>query len=531
MRFSNRAEDWLAAQRDNHAQQRWLESIALGRAVLKRADLSNEQSEESSTMLCEASLELNEAALTADTFAACLHHVKRLETIDRLLERFCQLCTADQARPVFALQKWSAYEFNHLSVNVYNRQRFDHAEALVSQWRHRWPDEREANASRLLGWIKWRQLKYQEGLDAFDRSLSLEHNAESLIGRAFILSFMSRFSESIQLLEELSKTIYINGSGCRVYANSLFGAGRVRESMELYERRLRDTDFLACSPTGIPEWNGAPLDGRLLVLLDVGWSFGDFLMYLRYLTLVQSRVASVRVQVPDRLERVLRASFPTLEIRSDEPTITEGCDAYVWLMSLPVRLQLWLTAPETLPWLRASEAAQQEWADWLPAQYGETGGPDGKRKRIGLCWRGNPHTYHDRLRSGSLDDFTPLFEALTDVDWVNLQLEASERPPEALLASRNSRWCDPMPRVHDFEDTVAIAQGLDRIVTVDSAVAHVCASAGVPTTLLVPIWGEWRWQTGNTSPWYPDVELLRTPPGSTFRHTLQRLVDDKRANW
>jgi hypothetical protein len=45
---------------------------------------------------------------------------------------------------------------------------------------------------------------------------------------------------------------------------------------------------------------------------------------------------------------------------------------------------------------------------------------------------------------------------------------------------------------------------------VPSATAHLAGALGVPTKLLLADQDDWRWSSaGNTSTWYPSVEILQ----------------------
>jgi len=69
---------------------------------------------------------------------------------------------------------------------------------------------------------------------------------------------------------------------------------------------------------------------------------------------------------------------------------------------------------------------------------------------------------------------------------------------------------DLMGGIQDFMDTAERMAGLDLVVAVDTAVAHLAATMGVPTWLLSRFRGCWRWGHGRAdSPWYPGLRVFR----------------------
>lgn len=493
----------------------------MGMIASRRSCLSPEQRSQCAEMLCEASLKLADAGFASEILASHLNFIEDISKATVLLHQFCDHCTAEQLRRVLPGLHYTPQQYCDLGQYLSGLRKFDLAETVGDSWEDDHPSSMAGSASSFLPWVYWRQLRYEKALTCFESNYSKYAHSDDLVGQAIVLGFMGRYADSAARYKELETIQPISGDACKPLAMALFGSGDVRGAMERHEGRVLGPAFVEKAPPDLPRWNGDQLQGGLLVLLDPGWSIGDYLMYARYIPLLRRKVARVRIEAPADMHAVLRAAYPEAELVTHIDT--GECEAYAWLMSLPVALQLWSTVGETLPWLRPDEERTMHWKRWWAQQ---DDGATVPRPRIGLCWRGNPNTYHDRFRSIAFEDFVPLLAARSNIDWVNLQLGSNERPGNTMLEALGSRWLDPMPGVTDFMDTAALIATLDCVLTIDSAVAHICGSTGVHMVLLVPIWGEWRWQTGEHSLWYPNATLVRTPADSSFRHTIMGLANE-----
>ena len=61
-----------------------------------------------------------------------------------------------------------------------------------------------------------------------------------------------------------------------------------------------------------------------------------------------------------------------------------------------------------------------------------------------------------------------------------------------------------------MDDTAALIERLDLVITVDTAVAHLAGAMGKPTWLLLHDFADCRWELeADRSYWYRDVSLIR----------------------
>ncbi|WP_244410904.1 glycosyltransferase family 9 protein [Nitrospirillum viridazoti] len=83
-------------------------------------------------------------------------------------------------------------------------------------------------------------------------------------------------------------------------------------------------------------------------------------------------------------------------------------------------------------------------------------------------------------------------------------------------------------------NTAALVQGLDLVISVDSAVAHLAGALGRPVWLLNRFDSCWRWLEAGveTSPWYPNLTQFRQPAagewGPVMAAVTTRLAEEIR---
>jgi hypothetical protein len=81
-----------------------------------------------------------------------------------------------------------------------------------------------------------------------------------------------------------------------------------------------------------------------------------------------------------------------------------------------------------------------------------------------------------------------------------------------------------MDQVEDFADTAALIEGLDLVITVDTAVAHLAGALGKPVWVLSRYDGCWRWlMERDDSPWYPTLRLFRQAAPGDWDSVIARV--------
>ncbi len=261
-------------------------------------------------------------------------------------------------------------------------------------------------------------------------------------------------------------------------ALALLGQGRYREGFALYARRPAPRPELS-----VPEWSGESLAGRHILLFPEQ-GFGDQIQFARFAPLLRELGAEVTLFCAPQLARLFQ-SLGVRVIAAAGAVEFPDPDCWSMLMDVPGKLGLTLDSIPAEPYLAAT--------------------PRASSNRVGVATRGNARTEVSRYK------FIP-----PDLP---LPFEAMPLHPQQTGA-------------RDFRDTADIIAGLDLVISVDTAIAHLAGALGVPTWLLLPAEGaDWRWLQGRAdSPWYPSFRLYRQPEPGDWISVLEAVRADLAAN-
>jgi hypothetical protein len=268
----------------------------------------------------------------------------------------------------------------------------------------------------------------------------------------------------------------------------LLRQGRWAQGWPLLESRVRlSPDLIPPGPATYPEWRGEPLEGRsILVWIEQG--LGDQIMFGRFARDLKARGAG-------KVTLVCRPPVAPVLATID------GVDAVIPVAvggSAPIpRHQLW-TRYFSLPWRLGVTVETLSGAPYVRAPN-----PRPPRPGFGLVWRTSA--------TGKLAKAKALPEAdarrLADLGAVSLH-------PEDTGA-------------RDLGETADIIAGLDLVVTVDTAVAHLAGAMGKPTWILLHRPADWRWlgENRDDSPWYASARLFRQRKAGDWTPVISEVVE------
>lgn len=260
-----------------------------------------------------------------------------------------------------------------------------------------------------------------------------------------------------------------------------------------------------------PLWDGRLLRGKTLLVHDEQ-GFGDTFQFLRLIGAAKER-SQARIVLQIREEQ---QSFAKRMTGIDE-VIIQGAlppefDMHCHLMTLPMALGLKMQdLPGEVPYLKTSPARLKKWQKRLK---------DLPRPLVGLVWAGRPTHLNDANRSLAFAELAPLGDS--GVTFVSVQ--KGDRADDAKTPPTGMNVISLSDEIEDFEDTAAIFQILDLLISVDSSPVHLAGAIGRPAWVMLPFVPDWRWLLDREdTPWYPSVRLFRQPRAGDWHSVIANI--------
>lgn len=227
------------------------------------------------------------------------------------------------------------------------------------------------------------------------------------------------------------------------------------------------------------KWLGEP--GKTLFLVsDQG--LGDTLSMTRFLRETCRRSQYVHAAVHPELLRMLQYALldiPNLNLLP-QPCDFPAADAWTTFVSLPFALGLTDDEIRSTPHItfKPQRTNAKLWKI-----------PD-RKLHIGIAWRGSALNEINEFRSIPVMQFLDLYR-IPGIQLYSLQVDANKQ-------QLFDTGCAPLIKdlsgyVRDVSDTLAILTDLDMVVTIESALGHICTLAGIETWVPYSFQGrDWR---------------------------------------
>lgn len=281
--------------------------------------------------------------------------------------------------------------------------------------------------------------------------------------------------------------------------------------MVQYQSGAQDPVEAGAGPRSQPPlWDGAPLDGALLVeALSDG---PDMLQLARLLPLLRRRAGRLVLRARAPMATLLARVAGVDAVLLPEAPVPEDVAAGVPLMAAPAVLGLPpYELPAEVPYLSGDPARSRAWAT---AGWFET-----NALKLGVAWR------RKGVRLGAGQDLPlTVVESLLEIDGVQAYSMAVAMNDFERRCLRDFDLVDLAEQAADLEDLLAMIERLDAVVACDGMVAHLAAAAAKPVLLLLPLAPDWRWgRSGATCPFYPTMRLFRQERAGDWTAPVARL--------
>ena len=283
-------------------------------------------------------------------------------------------------------------------------------------------------------------------------------------------------------------------------------------------------------PFDFPQWRGEDLRGKH-ILIHNEQGLGDQIMFACAVPEVIAAARAVTLVVAPTLVDVFAASFPQARVlparfgrfAGDHPVpdwidTLGDIDVHAPIGSLIAilrREEAHFAKPRA--YLRPSAAARARWAGFDP----------GRGLKVGLCWASNPALFRRDSAARAVKKSMPLaaLAPLGDlrgarfVSVLNWPLAAEQTAFAATVK-------DLSDRLESFDDTAAVIEQLDVIVTVDTSVAHMAGALGKETWLMLHDFPDPRWDlAAPRSYWYPNMRLFRQQTRGDWPPVVTAIAD------
>jgi hypothetical protein len=268
-----------------------------------------------------------------------------------------------------------------------------------------------------------------------------------------------------------------------------------------FEKAWQESDRVGTSFSA-----GDPFKSRR-ILINCLRGLGDAIQFLRYVPQLRNHCEVLDVQAPARLLPLI-ALMPAIDgaFELGQP-LPADYDCCIECSDLPYLFRTTTSTipPETKILLPSRSNAHQDFAH---------------RVKVGIVWEAgcwNP--------SRSI----PLHLLLSCTRINDLEVFSLQRNPvSSRLHNQVETVITELETDHGtLVDTAQFIRELDLVISVDTMVAHLAGSLGVPVWVLLEHAADWRWMLDRTdSPWYSSMKLFRQSSAGDWPSVVNELTSE-----
>ncbi len=335
----------------------------------------------------------------------------------------------------------------------------------------------------------------------FDPNMDISHLP--LIDQQLISGLRGDFKKGQQLADELKRLSPTCNKAAFNRAWYEMRNGNLLEGLKLldagrWEKVFGDPPL----PTNKSIYHSENIHGKYLLMCSEG-GLGDEIINARFATDFARKGAKVILTCDPGLASTFSRIEGVSAVVGHRRTPEIYHDYWVPAMSAARILEYEYKDLSGEAYLTVDPEYKKKWAEYFNKNYSQN------KIKIGLRFYGNPKFEHEQFRRFNPQDLISAVESVTTDPWINLQKEETDLP------------------IKNWEDTLAVIDQLDLIITSCTSVAHASAALGKKTWIIVPILPYYMWSyPSETSAWYKSVKLYRQEKFQDWSSTFIQIKKD-----
>jgi tetratricopeptide (TPR) repeat protein len=360
--------------------------------------------------------------------------------------------------------------------------------------------------------------QHHEALVCFSKAIEIKPNlAEAWVSKG--LTFLE-LNNCIDSKAAFEKAISLdpnhkNARYCIAFVQLL--TGNYKEGWKNYEFRSKQKNE-SFKVADVPMLQSLKKIENKNIYIFCDQFFGDSIQFSRYIKKLSNFNANFYIEVDAPLKDLFKNSFLNCIILEPDNKIPH-IDYQVPISSLPLLFdENFYELSSCISYLSCTSQAKLNWSKKLNLSK--------NKLNIALACSGNiDHFKNDKNRPIRLELFKPLL-ALADIYLVQKNLETED---EKFLSNHvDIKFLGN--EIESFDDSAAIIQQMDLVISIDTSIAHLSGALGKKTWVLLSCAPDWRWMLDREdSPWYPSVKLYRQKNFNDWEGVLQKMMTDLRA--
>ena len=252
-------------------------------------------------------------------------------------------------------------------------------------------------------------------------------------------------------------------------------------------------------PKSLPDWDLKSECKHLLVSGEQG--IGDVIQFTRYLIELAQKFPDMKISYLMDLTtfNIIKLDFLDNVTKVTNIPSFDEFDYKLYLFTIPYLMKVRNISPYSgQKYIETNNELTDKWKATLDEKF-----PDNK-PRIAVFWSGFTTQFIEKTIK--LNEF----QAIGNLDVHLISIQKGSGEEELISTKTNITSFNNFDNGKAFEDTIAILQNVDLLITIDTSVAHIAGLLGIKTWMILGDIYDWRWfRNEKRTDWYESVELFR----------------------